>query len=79
MALTNVAHWTNEGWKSITIEEATKIYPSKVSVHSGLFMCRLCKKYITLTAPGRNASGWLTWPRCGSPTCPGGNKARKRP
>ena len=55
MALTNVAHWTKEGWKSITIEEATKIYPSTISVHSGIFMCRLCKKYITLTAPGRNA------------------------
>ncbi|WP_303838218.1 hypothetical protein [Ruminococcus flavefaciens] len=53
MALTNVAMWTDNGWKSVTIDEAVDIFPDdKVSANSGIFMCRLCKKYVTLTAPG---------------------------
>lgn len=53
MALTNVAMWTNKGWKSVTVDEAISLFPyNKVSANSGIFMCRLCKKYVTLTAPG---------------------------
>lgn len=53
MALTNVAMWTNKGWKSVTVDEAISLFPyTKVSANSGIFMCRLCKKYVTLTAPG---------------------------
>ncbi|MGN0574839.1 MAG: hypothetical protein ACI4J2_02320 [Ruminococcus sp.] len=55
MALTNVAMWTDKGWKGVTIDEATKIFPSTVHAHSGMLICRLCKKYITLTAPGKKA------------------------
>lgn len=54
MALTNVAMWTTKGWKSVTIDEATNKFPyGKVSANSRIFMCRLCKKYVTLTAPGK--------------------------
>ena len=52
MALTNVAMLTDQGWKSVTIEEAKSIFPSTVSAHSGMLMCRLCKQHVTLTAPG---------------------------
>ena len=53
MALTNVAMWTSEGWKSVTIEEAVRLFPyATVSANSHIFMCRLCKNYVTLTAPG---------------------------
>lgn len=53
MALTNVAMWTDKGWKSVTRDEAIRVFPDeKVSANSGIFMCRLCKKYVTLTAPG---------------------------
>lgn len=53
MALTNVVMWTDKGWKSVTRDEAIRIFPDdKVSANSGIFMCRLCKKYVTLTAPG---------------------------
>lgn len=56
MALTNVAMWTDKGWKSVTKDEAIRLFPDdKVSAKSGIFMCRLCKKYVTLTTPGTNA------------------------
>ena len=46
MPLTHVAMWTNHGWQDITAENASA--HSKVSAHSGLFMCKICKQYVTL-------------------------------
>lgn len=49
MALTHVKTWNN-GWKDITIDEAIRKHPGgTVSAKSGLFMCDLCKQYVTLT------------------------------
>ena len=57
MALTNVEmHVGDNQWKSITIDEAIKEYPfEKVSAVSGIFRCKLCKQFVTLTAPGINS------------------------
>lgn len=57
MALTNVEMCIGDDqWKSITIDEAIKEYPiGKVSAVSGIFRCKLCKQFVTLTAPGINS------------------------
>lgn len=52
MPLTHVAMWTNHGWQDITAENASA--HSKVSAHSGLFMCKICKQYVTLAAGEKN-------------------------
>ncbi len=50
MALTHVSMWGNNGWEHITIQEAARIHPGgTVSANSGLFMCRLCRQYVSLT------------------------------
>ncbi len=42
--------WTEDGWKRITIKEASELHPSgTVSAHSGLFMCGLCGQHVLLT------------------------------
>ena len=42
--------WSDNGWKRITAEEATRLHPGgTVSAHSGLFMCELCGQYVILT------------------------------
>lgn len=49
-SLTHVCVWSNNGWKRITAEQASKLHPGgTVSAHSGLFMCELCGQYVTLT------------------------------
>lgn len=48
-ALTHVCMWSEKGWKRITAEAASRIYPYGTSAHSGLFMCELCGQYVTLT------------------------------
>ena len=50
-SLTHVCMWSPDDhcWKPITAEEASKLFPSKVSANSGLFMCNCCKQYVTLT------------------------------
>lgn len=50
MPLTHVCVWGKNGWRRITLSEATKLHPiGKVSANSGLFMCELCGQYVTLT------------------------------
>ncbi|HJI72957.1 MAG TPA: hypothetical protein OIM03_01515 [Veillonellaceae bacterium] len=49
-SLTHVCRWNGHGWKSITAEEASKLYPyGTVHADSGLFMCDLCGQYVILT------------------------------
>lgn len=50
-SLTHVCMWSSADhcWKPITAEEASKLFPGKVSANSGLFMCNCCKQYVTLT------------------------------
>lgn len=50
-SLTHVCMWSpiDHCWKPITAEEASKLFPTKVSANSGLFMCSCCKQYVTLT------------------------------
>ena len=49
-SLTHVCMWSDNGWKRITAEEATRLHPGgTVSAHSGLFMCELCGQYVILT------------------------------
>jgi hypothetical protein len=50
-SLKHVCMWSSEDrcWKSITVEEASKLFHHSVSANSGLFMCSCCKQYVTLT------------------------------
>ncbi len=49
-SLTHVCMWSDNGWKPITAEQATKLHPGgTVSANSGLFMCELCGQYVILT------------------------------
>lgn len=49
-SLTHVCVWSDNGWKRITVEQATRLHPGgTVSAHSGLFMCELCGQYVILT------------------------------
>lgn len=49
-SLTHVCMWSDNGWKRITAEQASKLHPGgRVSAHSGLFMCELCGQYVSLT------------------------------
>ncbi len=49
-SLTHVCMWSDNGWKRITAEQATRLHPDgTVSAHSGLFMCELCGQYVSLT------------------------------
>lgn len=48
-SLTHVCMWSDNGWKRITAEEASKLHPGgTVSAYSGLFMCELCGQYVSL-------------------------------
>ena len=38
MALTNVAMWTNKGWKSVTVDEAISLSAKILIEHFKLFM-----------------------------------------
>ena len=45
-SLTHVCMWSENGWKRITAEQASRLHPGgTVSAHSGLFMCELCGQY----------------------------------
>jgi len=45
--------WQDNDWKPITAEQASKIHPKgKVSAISGLFRCRLCNQFVTLSKDG---------------------------
>lgn len=56
-SLQHVCMWSDSGWKSITAQEAANIHPGGgVSAGSGLFMCKLCGQYVTLTKGGLNVS-----------------------
>ena len=49
-SLTHVCMWSDNGWKRITAEQASRLHPGgTVSAHSGLFMCELCGQYVILT------------------------------
>ena len=49
-SLTHVCMWSENGWKRITAEQASRLHPGgTVSAHSGLFMCELCGQYVLLT------------------------------
>lgn len=49
-SLTHVCMWSENDWKQITAEQATKLFPiTTVSAKSGLFMCELCGQYVCLT------------------------------
>ena len=53
MALIHVSMWQDNDWKPITAEQASKIHPKgKVSAISGLFRCRLCNQFVTLSKDG---------------------------
>ena len=52
-SLTHVCMWSDNGWKRITAEEASRLHPGgTVSACSGLFMCELCGQYVILTDGG---------------------------
>ena len=56
MPLSHVLMWTEEhGYRRVTPDEATLLYPEKVSARSGLFICEICKERVTFTAEGRQA------------------------
>ena len=49
-SLTHVCMWSDNGWKRITAEQASRLNPGgTVPAHSGLFMCELCGQYVILT------------------------------
>ena len=49
-SLPHVCMWSDNGWKRITAEQASRLHPGgTVSAHSGLFMCELCGQYVILT------------------------------
>ena len=49
-SLTHVSYRSSHGWVRITAEEASKLYSSgAVHANSGLFVCDLCRQYVTLT------------------------------
>ena len=49
-SLTHVCMWSDNGWKRITAEQASRLHPGgTVSAHSGLFMCELCGQYVGLS------------------------------
>lgn len=50
-SLTHVSYWNN-GWKKISVEEASKMFPYGAEAGSHLFMCELCGHYVTLTKRG---------------------------
>ena len=47
-SLTHVCIWSEKGWKRITAQEASRMFPYGSSAHSGLFMCELCGQYVSL-------------------------------
>ena len=48
--LNHVCKWTEHGWKRITAEQAAEEHPGgTVSYYSSLFMCELCRQYVTFT------------------------------
>ena len=50
MPLTHVCIWSKNGWKRISIGEASRMHPyGSVSAKSGLFMCELCGQFVTMT------------------------------
>lgn len=51
MPLTHVCEWiVNNGWAHIDIKEAATKYKSgTISAHQHLFMCDLCRQFVTLT------------------------------
>jgi len=69
-ALTHVCMWSEKGWKRITAEEASRIYPYGTSAHSGLFMCELCGQYVTLTHGTVQSDHFRHNPGDKSKTCP---------
>ncbi len=55
MPLTHVCVWDGKnGYRRVTIEEASKMYPYGVSANRGIFVCSLCAQNVGLTAPGAN-------------------------
>lgn len=53
MPLTHVQRWSKEKkcWVPVSIEEACEMFPdATVPADAKLFMCDLCKKYVTLTS-----------------------------
>ncbi len=55
MPLTHVCVWDcKNGYRQITIEEASKKYPYRVSASQGIFICSLCGQNVGLTAAGSN-------------------------
>ncbi|MCD8049984.1 MAG: hypothetical protein LUG52_10435 [Clostridia bacterium] len=57
VSLTHVCMWSDNGWKSVTAEEAAKLHPGgHASANSGLFMCELCGQYVTLTRGDKRKS-----------------------
>ena len=47
-SLTHVCIWSEKGWKRVTAQEASRMFPYGTSAHSGLFMCELCGQYVSL-------------------------------
>ena len=55
MPLTHVCVWDSTiGYRRITVEEASTLYPYGVSASSGHFVCELCAQNVLFTAPGLN-------------------------
>lgn len=50
MPLTHVCEWINNSWVHIDIKDAVSRYRSgTISAHQHLFMCEICRQYVTLT------------------------------
>lgn len=70
-SLNHVCMWTEHGWTRITAEEAAKLHPGgTVSAHSGLFMCSLCRQYVTLTDVGERVRHFRHSAYAESKDCP---------
>lgn len=48
-SLTHVCMWSEHGWRPITAYKAEQQHPGgSVSSHGHLFMCELCRQYVSL-------------------------------
>lgn len=55
MPLTHVCVWDGKnGYRRVSIEEASQMYPYGVAANRGIFICSLCAQNVGLTAPGAN-------------------------
>ena len=69
-SLSYACMWTEEGWKRITAEEASRLFPEKGASQEALFVCECCREQLVLSE-GTTRARSFRHPKGKSDACPG--------